>query len=60
MKKSKDNLRDSEDVEMLDDMLSALVALLEEKGLITQEEWEKKIKQRIAGKPSRSFADLPE
>lgn len=29
---------------VFDDMISALVELLEEKGLITQEEWEKKVK----------------
>jgi len=28
-------------------MLSALVEVLEEKGILTQEEWEKKIKSKI-------------
>ena len=31
----------------IDDMLTALVELLEEKGVLTQEEWEEKIKKKI-------------
>lgn len=45
---------------MLDDMLTSLVSLLEEKGILTQEEWEEKIKQRIKGKPSQNIRDLDE
>jgi len=37
-----------------------LAELLEEKGIITQQEWEDKIKQRIKGKPSSSIRDLKE
>ena len=37
----------AQELDVLDDMLPALVELLEEKGLITQEEWEKKIKSKI-------------
>jgi DNA-binding MarR family transcriptional regulator len=37
----------AEEVCLLDTMLSALVDLLEKKGLLTQAEWEKQIKQRI-------------
>jgi len=36
-----------EEIELLDDMLSALVELLEEKGVLRYEEWEKKIKEKI-------------
>ncbi|ALV61996.1 hypothetical protein ADU37_CDS02970 [Thermococcus sp. 2319x1] len=36
-----------EEIELLDDMLSALVELLEEKGVLKYEEWEEKIKERI-------------
>ncbi|MEN3012868.1 MAG: hypothetical protein ABDH34_08355 [Dictyoglomus thermophilum] len=36
-----------EEIELLDDMLSALVDLLEEKGVLRYEEWEKKIKEKI-------------
>jgi len=32
---------------ILDTMLSSLVELLEEKGIITQQEWEKRIKERV-------------
>lgn len=45
-KKTKQEL--AEEVELLDTMLSSLVELLEEKGILTQEEWEKQIKKRIA------------
>jgi hypothetical protein len=37
----------AEEVELLDTMLSSLVELLEEKGLVTQKEWEQRIKERI-------------
>ena len=43
--KSKKEL--AEEVELLDTMLSALVELLEERGILTQQEWEKRIKERI-------------
>ncbi len=33
--------------EVIDDMFDALVELLEEKGVITTEEWRNKIKKRI-------------
>ena len=47
-KKSKDILREiAEEVDVFDDMLTALVELLEEKGVLTQEEWEEKIKMKI-------------
>ena len=46
--KSKGIKRDlTEEVDLLDTMLSSLVELLEEKGIITQEEWEKRIKERV-------------
>lgn len=37
----------AEEVDLLDTMLSSLVELLEEKGVLTQEEWEKRIKERV-------------
>jgi len=59
MEKKEKNLKPIEkELDLLDIMLTSLVSLLEEKGVITQEEWEKKIKQRIEGKPSKSFRDL--
>ena len=36
-----------EEVELLSTMLESLVQLLEEKGILTQDEWEKKIKDHI-------------
>ena len=35
------------EVDLLDTMLTSLVELLEEKGVVTQEEWEKRIKERV-------------
>lgn len=37
----------AEEVDLLDTMLTSLVELLEEKGIITQQEWEKRIKERV-------------
>ena len=48
LKKSKSVKRDlAEEIDLLDTMLTSLVELLEEKGLVTQQEWEKRIKERI-------------
>ena len=47
MTKEKEIKELKEEVELLDDMLSALVELLEEKGVLRYEEWEKKIKEKI-------------
>jgi len=44
-KKAKREL--TEEVDLLDTMLSSLVEILEEKGVLTQEEWEKRIKERV-------------
>ena len=37
----------AEEVDLLDTMLSSLVEILEEKGILTQKEWEKRIKERV-------------
>ena len=48
MKETKDVKRNlAEEVDLLDIMLASLVELLEEKGIVTQEEWEKRIKERV-------------
>jgi hypothetical protein len=48
MAKSKHPKRELvEEVDLLDTMLSSLVELLEEKGVLTQEEWEKRVKQQV-------------
>jgi hypothetical protein len=39
--------RELAEVDLLDTMLSSLVELLEEKGLLTHEEWEKRVKERV-------------
>lgn len=59
-KKSKDPLREiAEEVDVFDDMLTALVELLEEKGILTQEEWEQKIKAKIEeSKDKTKYSDL--
>ena len=61
MKRSKSSKRElEEEIDLLDDMLSSLAEVLEDKGIITQEEWEAKIKQRIKAKPAASIRDLKE
>lgn len=46
MKKANVKRDPTEEIDLLDTMLSSLVELLEEKGVLTQEEWEKRIKER--------------
>ena len=46
--KATDELR--EEVEMLDIMLSSLVDVLEEKGIIGHDEWKKRTKARLNSK----------
>lgn len=47
MKKPKLKRDIKEEIDLLDTMLSSLVELLEEKGIITQEEYEKRIKEKV-------------
>lgn len=47
MKKAKIEREPLEEIDLLDDMHSALIDLLIEKGIITEEEYEKRIKQRV-------------
>lgn len=37
------------ETDVLDTMITALAELLEEKGVITQEEWEEKIQKNLKG-----------
>jgi|GraSoiStandDraft_11_1057310.scaffolds.fasta_scaffold435038_2 hypothetical protein len=46
--KATDELR--EEVEMLDIMLSSLVDVLEEKRIVSHNEWEKRTKERLSSK----------
>jgi hypothetical protein len=47
MAKNKPKRDLAEEIDLLDIMLSCLVELLEEKSILTQEEWEKRIKKRV-------------
>lgn len=48
-----------EEIDLLDNMLTSLVDLLEEKGILTHEEWNAKIRQKIEStKKLVSFRDL--
>jgi DNA-binding HxlR family transcriptional regulator len=46
-----------DEIDVLDHMLTALVETLEEKGVLTQEEWEQKIKAKI-DKVTKSYREL--
>ncbi len=37
----------SEEIDLLDVMLSSLIDLLNDKGILTREEWEKKVKENV-------------
>jgi hypothetical protein len=47
VKKSKVKREPSEEIDLLDKMLDSLVELLEEKGILTQEEYEKRIMEKV-------------
>lgn len=54
----KESLKElAQEIDVLDHMLTSLVEVLEEKGLMTQEEWEQKIKAKIE-KAVKSYRDL--
>ena len=54
MKKNKTKQELEEEVELLSAMLESLVELLEQKGVLTQAEWEKQIKQGVVIKRQQS------
>lgn len=45
------------EIDVLDHMLTSLVEVLEEKGVMTQEEWEQKIKTKIE-KAAQNFREI--
>jgi hypothetical protein len=47
VKKSKIKREPSEEIDLLDTMLASLVELLEEKGILTQAEYEKRIMEKV-------------
>jgi len=59
-KSEKDSTKElAQELDVFDDMLTSLVELLEEKGILTQEEWEKKIKAKVEGKRNtQSYREL--
>ena len=60
-KKKKDSIKElGIEIDILDHMLAALVETLEEKGIMTNEEWEKKIKAKIetTAKTTKSFREI--
>jgi Mn-dependent DtxR family transcriptional regulator len=61
LKQSKrDRTKDlAEELDVFDTMLSALIEILEEKGITTQEEWEERIKiQTIKAGGTKSYRDI--
>lgn len=60
-KRKKDRVKElALELDMVDHMISALVDVLEKKGILTSEEWEKEIKAKIetAAKTTQSFREL--
>jgi hypothetical protein len=48
MPKNRSKSELEEEVDLLDTMLSSLVEILEEKKVLTQEEYEKRVKERVS------------
>lgn len=59
-KKEKNLLKEiAEEVDTFDNMLSALVELLEEKGILTQKDWEDRVEQKLLkAKKTVSYRDI--
>jgi len=60
-KSKKDKNRElTQEIDILDHMVAALVDVLEKKGILTSEEWEKEIKAKVetAAKTTKSFRDI--
>lgn len=59
-KSTRDLVRDlANELDILNDMLTSLVEVLEEKEVLTQEEWENKIQFKIKKRTkSRSYRDI--
>jgi DNA-binding HxlR family transcriptional regulator len=59
-KKKRDVKELGQEIDILDHMLSSLVDVLEEKGIMTSEEWEQKIKAKIehVAKTQQNFREL--
>jgi predicted DNA-binding transcriptional regulator len=60
-KRKKDRFKElAFDIDILDQMVAALVDVLEKKGILTSEEWEKEIRAKIetAAKTTKSFREV--
>jgi predicted DNA-binding transcriptional regulator len=60
-KRKKDRIKESAlELDIVDHMISALVDLLEKKGILTSEEWEKEVKSKVetAAKTTQSFREI--
>jgi len=60
-KNKKDPVRElALEIDILDHMLAALVDVLEKKGILTSEEWEKEVKAKVetAAKTTKSFREI--
>ncbi len=59
-KKKNEIVEVKQEIDILDHMLDALVETLEEKGIMTTEEWEKKVKDKIehSAKTQQSFREI--
>lgn len=59
-KSTRDLVRDlASELDIFDDMLSSLVEVLEEKGVLKQEEWESKIKSKVKERAeSKSYREI--
>jgi DNA-binding HxlR family transcriptional regulator len=59
-RKKRDVKELGQEIDILDHMLDALVETLEEKGVMTTEEWEQKIKAKIehVAKTQQSFREV--
>jgi len=46
------------ELDTLDTMLSSLVELLEEKGIVKHDEWERRIQEKIEHKTKKSYRNI--
>ena len=60
-RKKKDRIKElALELDMVDHMIAALVDVLERKGVLTSEEWEKEVKAKVEGaaKTTQSFREI--
>jgi predicted DNA-binding transcriptional regulator len=60
-KRKKDRIKElALELDIVDHMIAALVDILEKKGILTSEEWEKEVKSKVetAAKTTQSFREV--